>query len=289
MHDIPPSVMPSAPSSDRSFRRILVALDASPHSRAALDLAVQLAADLEANLEGLFVKDENLIRAAQLPFAAEVRTHSVSPKALNDRRVQRRLRRQADQAEAVLQAATEQAPVSYDFRVVEGQVTRQLLRAAEEADLVALGKTSTQSSRRRLGTTSEALLAESSTPVLVLRRAPRRRPPPSAYYDGSETAQQALRMAAGLADRGVPRTVFLSPGDETTTEQLRGEVHEVLGAPPARAQVHPLTPAEVDRLAALARRRGPGLFVMPGTGSPLVDASLQRFLYELDRPLLLVR
>jgi Universal stress protein UspA and related nucleotide-binding proteins len=179
MHDIPPSVMPSAPSSDRSFRRILVALDASPHSRAALDLAVQLAADLEADLEGLFVKDENLIRAAQLPFAAEVRTHSVSPKALNDRRVQRRLRRQSDQAEAVLQAATEQAPVSYDFRVVEGQVTRQLLRAAEEADLVALGKTSTQSSRRRLGTTSEALLAESSTPVLVLRRAPRRRPPPS--------------------------------------------------------------------------------------------------------------
>ncbi len=83
--------------------------------------------------------------------------------------------------------------------------------------------------------------------------------------------------------------MFLPPGDETTTEQLRGEVHEVLGAPPARAQVHPLTPAEVDRLAALARRRGPGLFVMPGTGSPLVDASLQRFLYELDRPLLLVR
>ncbi|MCS4051027.1 hypothetical protein [Salinibacter ruber] len=83
--------------------------------------------------------------------------------------------------------------------------------------------------------------------------------------------------------------MFLPPGDETTTEQLRAEVHEVLGAPPAWAQVHPLTPAEVDRLAALARRRGPGLFVMPGTGSPLVDASLQRFLYELDRPLLLVR
>ena len=289
MHDIPPSVMPSAPSSDRSFRRILVALDASPHSRAALDLAVQLAADLEADLEGLFVKDENLLRAAQLPFAEEVRTHSVSPKPLSDRRVRRQLRRQAEQAEAVLQEATEQAPVSHDFRVVEGQVTRQLLRAAEETDLVALGKTSTQSSRRRLGTTSEALLAESSTPVLVLRRAVRRRPPPSAYYDGSETARQALRTAAGLADQGVPLTVFLPAADETTTEQLRGEVHEILGAHPVQVQVRPLSPTEVDRLAALARRYGPGLFVVPGNGSPLVDASLQRFLYELDRPLLVVR
>ncbi len=289
MYDISFTLMPPSPSSDRSFRRILVALDASPHSRAALDLAVQLAVDLEADLEGLFVKDENLMRAAQLPFAAEVRTHSVSPRALNDRRVQRRLRRQADQAEAVLQAATEPAPVSYDFRVVEGQVTRQLLRAAEEADLVALGKTSTQSSRRRLGTTSEALLAESSTPVLVLRRAPRRRPPPSTYYDGSETARKALRTAAGLADPDTPFTVFAPAENETQTEHLRAEVHEVLGTPPAQTRVHPLTPAEVDRLAALARRRGPGLFVMPGTGSPLVDASLQRFLYELDRPLLLVR
>ncbi len=288
MHDMPHGIMPSAPSPDRSFRRILVALDASPHSRAALDLAVQLAARLEADLEGLFVKDENLIRAAQLPFAEEVRTHAVS-KALSDRRVQRQLRRQADQAEAVLQEATEQSPVSHDFRVVEGQVIRQLLRAAEETDLVALGKTSTQSSRRRLGTTSEALLAESSTPVLVLRRAARRRPPPSAYYDGSETAQKALRTAAGLADRGVSLTVFLPAGDETTTEQLRGEVHEALGAHSVQVQVRPLTPAEANRLAALARRYGPGLFVMPGTGSPLVDASLQRFLYELDRPLLLVR
>ncbi|WP_240333454.1 hypothetical protein [Salinibacter ruber] len=102
-------------------------------------------------------------------------------------------------------------------------------RAVEEADLVALGKTSTQSSRRRLGTTSEALPAESSAPVLVLRRAPRRCPP-----------------ALGILRRF---------GDG------------------------PAGPAHGGR----------GLFVMPGTGSPLVDASLQRFLYELDRPLLLVR
>jgi len=289
MYDIPLRTMPSAPSSDRSFRRILVALDASPHSRAALDLAVQMAADLEADLEGLFVKDENLLRAAQLPFAEEVRTHSVSPKALSDRRVQRQLRRQAEQAEAVLQAATEQAPVSYDFRVVEGQVTRQLLRAAEETDLVALGKTSTQSSRRRLGTTSEALLAESSTPVLVLRRAVRRRPPLVTYYNGSDTARKALRTAARLADHDTPLTVFLPAANETQTERLRAEVHEVLGAHAVQVQVRPLSPTEVDRLAVLARRRGPGLFVMPGTGSPLANASPQRFLYELDRPLLVVR
>lgn len=289
MYDSSSKIMSSTSSSSPVFRRILVALDASPHSRAALDLSVQLAADLGADLEGVFVKDENLLRAAQLPFAKEVRTHSVSPKALSNRRVQRQLRHQAERAEAALQEATEQAQVSYNFRVVEGQVTQQLLRAAEETDLVAMGKTSTQSSRRRLGTTSQALLAESSTPVLVLRRMVRRRPPLFTYYDGSDTARTALRTAARLAARGTPLTVFLPASDEAQREQLRKEVHETLGAPTLQVQVRPLTPFEVDRLAALARREDPGLFVMPHGCSPLADTSLQQFLYELDRPLLVVR
>lgn len=294
MYDHPRTPMPTIESpspSSRLFRRILVALDDSPHSRAALDMAVRLAADLETELEGLFIKDENLLRAAQLPFAKEVRSHSVSPKSLDDRRVERQLRYQAERAEAALQEATEQFEVAYNFRVVEGQVTRELLRAAEEADLIAMGKTSTQSSRRRLGTTSHTLLSESPTPVLVLRRSGRRRQPILTYYDGSDAAQLALRVAAHLASGGAPRPlkVFLPATDEEETEQLRTEVEKKYGDRISQLGVRPLTEIEIARIATLARREGRGLFVMPGGASPLSDASLQRFLYELDRPLLVVR
>jgi len=295
MYDHPritmPTLEPSSASSSQLFRRILVALDASPHSRAALDMAVQLAADLEAELEGLFIKDENLLRAAQLPFAEEVRTHSVSPKRLDDRQVDRQLRYQAERAEAALQDATELSEVPYNFRVVEGQVTRELFRAAEDVDLLAMGKTSTQSSRRRLGTTSEAILSECSTPVLVLRRTARERQPILTYYDGSDAAQSALRVAARLATRGAthPLKVFLPTADTDETERLRREVQEEYGDRVAEIEVRPLTQIERARLATLARREGRGLFVMPGGCSPLSDTSLQQFLYELDRPLLVVR
>lgn len=294
MYDHPRTPMPTIESpspSSRLFRRILVALDDSPHSRAALDMAVRLAADLETELEGLFIKDENLLRAAQLPFAKEVRSHSVSPKSLDDRRVERQLRYQAERAEAALQEATEQFEVAYNFRVVEGQVTRELLRAAEEADLIAMGKTSTQSSRRRLGTTSHTLLSESPTPVLVLRRSGRRRQPILTYYDGSDAAQLALRVAAHLASGGAsrPLKVFLPATDEEETEQLRTEVEKKYGDRISQLGVRPLTEIEIARIATLARREGRGLFVMPGGTTPLSDASLQRFLYELDRPLLVVR
>ena len=279
-----------APSS-RVFRRILIALDDSPHSRAALDMAVRLAADLEAELEGLFIKDKNLLRAAQLPFAEEVRTHSVSPKTLTDRRAQRQLRYQAERAEATLQEATEQAEVSSNFRVVEGHVTRELLSAAEEADLLALGKTSTESSRRRLGTTCEALLSDAPTPVLVLREAVRRRQPVLTYYDGSDPAASALRVAAELANRGPGHLlkVLLPAEDEAEAERLRDEVHEEHEDRVPYLEVRPLTQIELDRIAVLARREGRGLFVMPAESSPLAEFPLQRFLYELDRPLLVVR
>ncbi len=280
-----------APSSRRVFRRILVALDDSPPSRAALDMAVRLAADLEAELEGLFIKDQNLLRAAQLPFAEEVRAHSVAPKTLSDRRVQRQLRYQAERAEAALQEATESAEVTYNFQVVEGHVTRELLQAAEEADLLALGKTSTRSSRRRLGTTSQALLSESPSPVLVLRQAVRARPPIFTYYDGSDTARSALDVASGLSLRGGghPLTVFVPAADEAEAERLQEEVEAACDGHVPHLQVRALTDIEVNRLATLARRAGRGLVVMPGNASPLADTPLQRFLYELDRPLLVVR
>lgn len=293
MYDHPRSPMPTieVPSSTRIFRRILVALDASPHSRAALHTAVQLAADLEAELEGLFIKDANLLRAAQLPFAEEVRTHSVAPRQLSDRRAERQLRRQAERAEAALQEATEQAEVPYDFRVVEGQVTRTLFQEAGEADLVAMGKTSTRSSRRRLGTTSQALLSEASTPVLVLRRALRSRQPVLTYYDGSEEGQSTLRVAAQLATRGPGHLlkVLLPAADEEEAQRLYEEVQDQYGARVSQLQVRSLTDIERDRIATLARREGRGLVVMPGRSAPLSDTSLQRFLYELDRPLLVVR
>ena len=59
------------------IRRILVALDASEASRAAIRSAVDLAARFRAELVGLFVEDVNLLRSAQLPFVRKVGAFSL--------------------------------------------------------------------------------------------------------------------------------------------------------------------------------------------------------------------
>jgi K+-sensing histidine kinase KdpD len=52
-----------------TIRRILVALDASPDSLAALKTAADLARRMEAELMGLFVEDIELLRMADSPYA----------------------------------------------------------------------------------------------------------------------------------------------------------------------------------------------------------------------------
>ena len=53
----------SEPSAQPAANRVLVALDPSPFGLAALEAAIQWAAELQAELQGLFVEDVNLVRA----------------------------------------------------------------------------------------------------------------------------------------------------------------------------------------------------------------------------------
>lgn len=276
---------------DRPFGRILVALDASPHSRAALNVAVQIAADFQATLEGVYVKDENLLRAAQLPFAREVRSHTLSPRRLDDRRVERQLRYQAQRAEAALQSVTEQMEVTYDFRVVEGRVTEELLRASEDADLFAVGKTSTRSSRRRIGSTCQRLLTEAAAPVLVLRNSIPQPRPVVTYYDGSEPAGSALQMAHQIASRQPerPLTVYLPPVADSEIARLQEEVYRSVGRSGPYLQIRALTPRELEGFASVVREQGPVLLILPEESAPLAHVPLDHFLYEADRPLLIAR
>lgn len=276
----------------RSIRRILVALDASPHSLAALESAADLAAAFKAELRGLFVEDINLIRLSDLPVAREVRSFTQPAQTLSERRLSLQLKRQAERAEQALKSVAQQVQVEFSFEVKRGAVTGSLLDAAEDADLVTLGKTSQPwSSRRKLGSTARTLLSEAPRPVLVLSEALRPDQPIIVYYDGTDAAESALKFAASLAYRSdrSSLTVLLPTDDAEETERLHDQVVERFAHTVAPLRVRPLTPLEATRLAAATHAEGDGLVVLPAGCPPLCDVDLQQFLYEVDSPVLVVR
>lgn len=279
----------SEQNDELTIRRILVALDTSRYSLAALEAAVELAADLEAELQGLFVEDVNLLRLAGLSVAREVSYPFAATARLDRARMERQLRAQAAQARQALATACERRQIKWSFRVVRGEVTPEVLAAALGADLLSLGKASRPLTRRvRMGSTARAAAAQAPHSVLLLQCDVGISPPVVMTYDGSSTARQTLVMAERLAQESGGYLTILILADTTeaaqrlqtqTTDWLRG--HELV------VRHRRLINAGVATLTHEVRAEGSGVLVL--SAAILPPEALQTLLDEVDCPVLLVR
>jgi nucleotide-binding universal stress UspA family protein len=273
------------------IRRILVALDASTHSLAALEAAATLAATLEAELLGLFVEDINLLQLAGLPFAQEVSFSSATRRPLSSLSMEQDLRAQATRAQRALASAAERMRVRWSFRVVRGQVTGEVLAAALEADLLILGKISRPLTRRiRLGSTARAVIAQSPRSVLILQQGACIGQPVLVVYDGSTTARKTLAAAARLVQRMNDRLIVLIPSDRQHTAQLLEEqATEWLQKRGLQARYRRLENRDLSTLVQAVQTEGGGMLVVDGESALLQGEGIQELLGKIDCPILLVR
>jgi nucleotide-binding universal stress UspA family protein len=273
---------------ERAIRRILVALDASLHSLAALEAAAELAATLEAELHGLFVEDAGLLRLAGLPVAREMRYPFVAPARLDRARMERELRAQAAQARRALAAACEQRQVKWSFRVVRGEVAPEVLAAAREADLLSLGKASRPLIRRvHMGSTARTAAARCSRSVLLLQRDRTIRPPVVVLYDGSESSLRALMMAARLARRkGGYLTVLVLADTADVARRLQTRVSDLLRGQGLTVRYRQLPGGGLATLTDAVESEGSGALVL--SRMMLALETLEALLDQVDCPVLLV-
>jgi len=272
-----------------TIQRILVAVDASPHSLWALEAAGELAASLRAEVLGLFVEDINLLRLASLPFAREVGFFSGSLRRLDIQNVERQLRAQAERARKALTTIAERAQVRWSFQVTRGHIASELLTAALDADLVILGKAG-WSGRRRLGSTARAVLSQASGPALILQDGARLALPALVLYDGSRVAQRALVAAIELVrgKEGYLTILLLAEGPDTA-QLLQAQVAEWLRERGLEAHYRWLSDADVPRLCRVVRAEGGGALVVHAETSVLRGEALVALLNEIECPVLLVR
>ncbi len=272
---------------ERTLRRILVALDASPSSLDALAAAVGLAASLGADLEALFVEDVNLLRAAGYSFAQQLPLPSGAPRPFSRGAVEEELRALASRAKEALASSAGRQRVAWTFRVARGQVSPEVLHAAGHADLLVLGRTS-----RRLGAgaggTARAAATGAATSVLVLGREGGAARPLAVGYDGSEGSDRALRFASALASAtAAPLTVLLCASTQEEAERLAQRVRQRSGHE-SSVRLQWIGSSRRDDLVRLAYATGSVLVVGARSGA-LAHGGLERILEEGDVALLLTR
>ncbi len=273
---------------DRRIERILVALDTSPHSLAAMRAAVELASEWGADLVGLFVEDLDLLRLAQLPFAREVAEYSARVRRLGQEDVELQLRAQATRLRRELSRHAMRQGVRWRFRVARGVIPRELLAEAEEADLVILGKTGWSESRR-MGSTTRVVVTEARGRVLVLHSEARMVSALRVVYDGSQAAQRALDSAAMLAAQSQRElSVLLLVESEADAAELRKQAAKMLAERGLSARYRTLIEPDPDELAEAAEALD-CVLVLPADLAGMPEQAMLKFMDQLECPVLLVR
>lgn len=193
------------------IRRILVAVDASPLSLAALAAAARLAERLGAALDALFVEDINVVRLSAHPYVHTFSLSAARRQALDDTVIEKAVQLQAVAARRALEEELARGTAQGSFAVRRGRVAALLLEAAHHADLVCLGWSgkATPGPRPRLGSVARRLVEAARPPVLLLQKP--HGGAVMALWDGSEPARQALRIAAQLATRDGGAVELLIP------------------------------------------------------------------------------
>ncbi len=265
------------------IRRILVALDASPDSLAAAAAAVEMAALLSAELRGLFVEDIELLRLVESPLARESDLMTASSRGAESEALEDQLRVHARKARQDLRRLTDRAGVKSSFRVARGAVAQEILAAADEVDLVTLGRIGWTLRRRRdLGKTAWTLISRGKR-VLLLERSVAIKPPVVAVYDGSDAGGDVLDLAVYLAGRrGDPLRFLLVGGDES---RLQARVGARAGA---RANALWLDRPDPEALARAVSRQLGGVVIVPVAGPGIGEQHLRTLLDKVTCPVLAV-
>lgn len=268
----------------RRVRRVVVAIDGSPGSRAAGAAAARLAAVLGADLAGLFVEDPTLAQLGAAALAHQVARHSHQARPVSRHEIERQLRAQATRARRALAAVAGREGVPYSFTVSRGAVTSEVVAATGEEDLVTLGRSGWSFGHpRRLGSTARALLERRPGLVLVLERGARLAPPPGVFFDGSDEAVAALELA-GILARSVPGGLVVL----ATTEEARERAASELGSRRHLARFRgPVTSSAALRAAVDEERVG--ILVLPAGEGTLASDYLPALLDALRCPVLVLR
>ncbi|HZD57556.1 MAG TPA: universal stress protein [Anaerolineales bacterium] len=277
-----------ADSEEEKIRRILVALDASPHSLAALKLAAELAARLDAELIGIYVEDINLFRLAELQISREVGSHSARVREINSQHIQRQLRAQARRARQALALIAESAELRWSFRTTRGLIPIELLSAIDEADLVILGKAG-WSRRRQLGSTAQTLVVQSPRHTLIIQSSVRMGRPVMVIYDGSDAGKKALETALTLREDGDPLIILISAQNAEKVERLQIDVQEWAKQKRVKPEYRWLTAVDEAVLARQVWSVDCGILILPGESEFLPSEELLELLNETSCAVFLVR
>jgi nucleotide-binding universal stress UspA family protein len=277
--------------SNTGIKHILVALDASEANRSALLAATTLASQLQADLQALFVEDINLLRLAELPFAREMLFGSREGQRITLANMERQIQEQAARLRQLVEATALQNQIKVDFKVLRGQISNELCLAAQQMDLLILGKSSQMLQQSlKLGKVAQDVLASVNCNVLLMQYGATIERPVAVLFDGSEASQRALQLAIQLAHGDHDQLKVIYPATSTDRQQTLQQQVDALTQPYGieAGQVLLTSNTSAAVLQALEKYQGRVLIVEPSNDILNTDA-INSLIQQSHIPVIVIR
>jgi hypothetical protein len=237
-----------------------------------------MAAQLEAELVGVFVEDANLVRLAALPCSSEVGFASARARTLNRGTVERTFKHLAADARRALITAAERAQVKWSFEVARGSVVGEALRAVQ---------------KKKTGARANSAMASDPAGSVVLLQAKECKTPKGKaliVMDGSHISLRALPTALELAGQSCTKNLLLLVISDSVFEaraQIR-RARRLIESEGENAAVHGMGRAAVNDLLALAANEGCGTLIFSACAGLLSADQLTKLVEGVDYPVFVV-
>jgi nucleotide-binding universal stress UspA family protein len=249
------------------FARLLVGLDGSSGADAALDAAIGLGRHFKTTILLAAITDIHLLEAPLFETAGPMWTEGVpaAPVAME-------LRQALDErATRILDAAAAkvaEAGLASETIRATGLVEDELLRLGDRAEAIVVGRRGElHAETGSLGGVTSHIIKRSSRPVFVAGDRPSTCERPLVAYDGGETSDHALELAARYAEaRGLPLAVVHAAADAEAGDALLAKAAAFLAGHRVTFETHRLSGDVAHAVSEFILRYGADLLVAGAHG-----------------------
>jgi nucleotide-binding universal stress UspA family protein len=276
------------------IKSLLVAVDSSAYARSAEEQAVALGKAYSARVTGLYVLD---IRYVEMPpYVDYSYTFEAAPPMLAPMDMMDSFKAKSEHILSGLQEFIGAAGLPVETRSEEGVPSQIIADIGRTHDLTIMGKRGEHAKwgRDLLGSTAEAVARRSATPVLLVE--PEYRPLADALvmFDGSTSANRALKLAADLASHaGLALKVLTVDDDADKARATQTEAAAYLGPLGLQAEYATLPGRAAKAASALLAKQPTDVVVMGMRGHSalhdlILGSTAEQLMRSVELPVLLV-
>lgn len=250
---------------------ICILLDDQRDKAGLLDAAATLAAHMKVELQGLFIEEDDLIRAADLSISRDISRWSAQENVINRKNILCVLRIKARQKQQELETIAHQKHIKCSFQTVRAERVSWILNSANTSDVIFIPKRTVAESRQNFNYTKHV-----KDPLYVL-------------YNGSRASQKALEISSKITQVSKTQLIVLLLTDKATDEvKLIEQVDKALVNSPTATSTFVIK--DKDEISEIQRQSSVSMLIVPSDIEWLhIDGFIENLLKWSRYPIVLVR